>query len=234
MKRILEIDALRGVAIVLMIIYHFLFDLNFFGIVNIDIHDTNIVIFQRTIAILFIGLVGISITLSENRNKRGYLSHFWRGLKLVNIAILITAATWIFPHDGFITFGIIHMIALSTFIAPAFFKLGKWNFLVGLGLVSLGIWLNTLVTNSRFFFWLGLPFPEYFALDYYPMLPWFGVILIGMAIGQAAYHKNESRFKIKDIGLVNKLVFLGKNSLVIYLVHQVVLVGLIITYLYLK
>lgn len=214
-----------------MIIYHFLFDLNFFGLVNIEIQGISMTIFQRTVAILFVGLVGISLTLSENNNKRGYLTHFWRGLKLVNIAILITAATWIFPHDGFVTFGIIHMIALSTFIAPAFFKLGKWNFLVGLGLVSLGIWINTLVTNSHFFFWLGLTFPEYHALDFYPILPWFGVILIGMAIGQAAYHNGESRLEIKNTGLINKLAFLGKNSLIIYLVHQVVLIGIILIYI---
>lgn len=230
MKRITEIDALRGVAIILMVIYHFLFDLNFFGLTNIDIHSVPMVLFQKTIAVLFIGLVGISLTLSENQNKRGYITHFWRGLKLGNIAIVITAATWIFPHDGFITFGIIHMIALSTLIAPLFFKLGKWNFLLGLGLIGLGIWINTLVVETQFLFWLGLLFQGYHALDYYPMLPWFGLVLIGMAIGHEIYRNNEAIFNIKN-KLVDKLAVLGKNSLAAYLVHQVILVGIILIYI---
>ncbi|VVC02615.1 Uncharacterised protein [Candidatus Bilamarchaeum dharawalense] len=231
-KRILEIDALRGVAIVLMIIYHFMFDLNFFGLMKIDLSDIMIVLFQRFIAVLFVGLVGISLVLNELNNKRGYLTNLWRGFKLTNIAILITAATWLYPRDGFITFGIIHMIALSTFIAPLFFRLKKWNLVVGVVLIIGGIWLNLQQTDSKLLFWLGLIYPGYEALDYYPLLPWFGVVLIGIALGQMIYPDGQSR--IKNIKLLEQLAILGKNSLVIYLLHQVLLVGIILIYLAVK
>ncbi|MFH1785077.1 MAG: heparan-alpha-glucosaminide N-acetyltransferase [Candidatus Micrarchaeota archaeon] len=227
-KRILEVDALRGLAIVLMIIYHFIFDLNYFGLANFDMSNPLMIIFQRVIAVLFVGLVGVSLVLSENKNKNGYLKHMWRGFKLTNFAILITAVTWIYPHKGFISFGIIHMIALSTFIAPLFFRFKKWNLLIGIVLIVVGIWFNLHQTDSRSLFWLGLIYPEYEALDFYPILPWFGVVLTGMAICELIY-KNK-RFEFKNTW-ANRLAILGRHSLAIYLTHQIILVGIIMAYI---
>lgn len=230
LKRIAEVDALRGVAIVLMVIYHLIFDLNYFGLSKISLYSLQMVLFQRLIALLFVGIVGVSLALCEAGNKKGYLTYLWRGFKLTNVAILITAVTWIYPHEAFISFGVIHMIALSSFIAPLFFRLRNWNFLIGLCLIAMGIWLNLQQTDFRFLFWLGVPYPGYEALDYYPMLPWFGVVLIGMAIGWFVYQHGESRLELGGKWF-KRLEFLGKHSLLIYLLHQVVLVGLILLYL---
>jgi uncharacterized membrane protein len=230
-NRIIEVDALRGVAIILMVIYHFLFDLNYFGLVNIAIMCMPLVIFQRIIGVIFVGLVGVSIILSEKNNKFGYKTHFWHGLKILNFAILITAATWLYPHEGFVTFGVLHMIALSIFIAPFFFRFSKkQNLLIGIIIIIVGIWLNLQSTDLKLIFWLGLPYPEYAALDFYPMMPWFGVVLIGMAIGEALYPKAKSLIGFKSEKL-EKLAYLGKRSLAIYLIHQIILIGLIMAYI---
>ena len=228
-NRIVEIDVLRGIAIVLMIIYHFLFDLNYFNLVKIDLEWLPVVIFQRIIGIMFLGLVGISLVISENRNKEGYQKHFRRALKLAGVAILITVATWIYPHQDFITFGIIHMIALSTLIAPFFFKFGKWNIVFGIVVIGLGLIAGTMSSNSTILFWLGIVYPGYTALDYYPMLPWFGIVLLGIFVGQLLVKKVERVETRIDRSVVKeKLASLGRNSLAIYLVHQLVLIGAIL------
>jgi uncharacterized membrane protein len=228
--RIIEVDALRGIAIILMVMYHFLFDLDYFGLMNIQMNSLPIVLIQRVIGFSFVFLVGVSIVLSQKNNKFGYRTHMWRGFRITNYAILITAVTWIYPHEGFITFGVLHMIALSTFVAPFFFRFSKKNLALGIAIILIGIWLNLQTTDSKFLFWLGLSYPGYQALDFYPMFPWFGVVLIGMAIGEKLYPNGKSLIGFESEKL-NKLAWIGKRSLKIYLVHQVILIGLVLTYI---
>ncbi|MBI5227512.1 DUF1624 domain-containing protein [Candidatus Micrarchaeota archaeon] len=245
-KRIIEIDIARGIAIVLMIIYHFIFDLNYFGIVQVNLQNIFLVVFQRIIGVSFLTIVGISMTISENRNKEGYTHHLKRGLLLGGVALLITAVTWIYPHDGFIKFGIIHLIALSTIIAPFFFKFGKWNVLFGLVLVGLGLITSGIYVSTPYLFWLGLTSPDYTALDHYPLLPWFGIVLIGIYLGQEIrrreifkkstrtnFSKNLSALEFANSNIIKNrmLETFGKNSLAIYLVHQLILVGIVLIYL---
>jgi len=230
-NRIVEIDAARGAAIVLMVVYHIFFDLNYFGLVGVDLDSLTWVVFQRIIGISFVLIAGISLVLSESRNREGYLHHAKRGMKLAGVAVLITLATWLYPHDGFIQFGIIHMLALSTLIAPFFLRFGKLNLVFGVIIIAAGLYATTLSTESHLFFWLGINDPGYHALDHYPMLPWFGVILIGMAIGQSIeWTKEIARVDYARKGYAGLLSFLGRNSLAIYLLHQPMLVGAISAY----
>lgn len=231
MERIVEVDAIRGIAIVAMVVYHLIFDLDYFGIITIKLYDLPLLLFQRLIGVLFMLLVGVSITLSESHNREGYARHAKRALKLSIVALLITIATWIYPHEGFITFGIIHSIALATFLAPFFFRFRQINVLIGLAIISAGLYVNTIQTDSHYFFWLGLTYPGYAALDYYPIMPWFGVVLIGLYAGQIFFPNGRSAIRIAASPLLlNTFAALGRNSLAIYLVHQPVLVGIILTY----
>ncbi|MBU0532681.1 DUF1624 domain-containing protein [Patescibacteria group bacterium] len=231
MKRLVEVDTLRGIAIVLMVIYHIFFDLSYFRLVDINLYELGWQLFQRNIGTLFILIVGISLTLSENRNKEGYKRHAKRGLKLAGIALLITVATWIYPHEGFIMFGIIHLIALSTFIAPFFFKFGKWNLVLGLLIILLGFYVGTLVTNSHYLFWLGIVYPGYMQLDHYSLIPWFGVVLVGMYIGNKLFPGGKSKLKLPTN---ENLAFLGRNALLIYVIHQPILIGVIMASIHLR
>ena len=217
MERVSSVDVLRGSAIVLMVIYHILFDIYLFGMADIDLYGLPLVLFQRLIGGMFLLLVGVSIVLSEKRNQEGYIHHARRAGKLALIALLITAVTWIYPHEGFIRFGIIHMIALSTLIAPLFLRLGKLNIILGILIILAGLQIH--YTDIDYLFWLGLIRYDYMAYDHYSMVPWFGMVLIGIELGK----------KIdlwKDIVPKNALLsFLGRNSLAIYLIHQPLLIG---------
>ena len=251
MERITWVDALRGIAIVLMVIYHFFFDLFYYRLADIPLEDIGWVIFQRVIATLFLTLVGVSLVLSENAGRqakqgpKGYERHFRRALKFGGVALLITALTWIYPHYAFIQFGIIHFIALSTLIAPFFFRFGRLNAVLGIIVIAMGSFTVNITTDNCYLFWLGLTCPSYVALDHYPIFPWFGLVLVGMAVGQKIFGLSEVRTgddrnkkmpqtRIFSAGplswLEDKLAFLGRHSLLIYVVHQVVLVLVIVGY----
>jgi uncharacterized membrane protein len=229
-KRIIEIDALRGVAILMMVIYHFIFDIRFLGFASFDLYSLPLVLFQRSTGSLFILLAGVSIVLSESRNTEGYMHHVKRAVLLGAVALAISLATWIYPHDAFITFGIVHFLALSTFIAPFFFRFGKLNAVLGIAFIAMGLVAGGIETDSGLLFWLGLPNANYTALDYYPMLPWFGIILFGLSIGQTIFKNGEPVWKPMPATspLSGFLSFLGKNSLTIYLIHQPILIGLML------
>ena len=223
-------DALRGIAILLMIAYHFFFDLNYFGIAGIALQELPWVLFQRIVGSMFLLLVGVSLTLSEARNTKGYAHHAKRALFLGAIALAITIATWVYPHEAFIKFGIIHVIALSTLIAPFFFRFGKVNLLLGIAIIAVGLFAGNIHTDSPYLFWLGITSPDYTALDHYPMLPWFGVVLIGIYAGQTVFPNGKSTLRIRESRPLPKLVlaklaFMGRNSLAVYLIHQPVLVA---------
>jgi uncharacterized membrane protein len=225
MSRITEVDALRGIGILLMVVYHFFYDLEYFGIADINLYGLGWTLFQRLIAVIFLSVVGISLTLSESRNREGYARHAKRALKLGAVALLITAATWVYPHEGFIMFGIIHFIALATLIGPFFFRFKAWNVVLGFLIIIAGFYTSTVFTDSEYLFWLGIIYPGYHALDHYPLLPWFGVVLLGIYAGQRLFTEGKTRVSGMD-----KLAFLGRNSLLIYLIHQPIMVGALLAY----
>jgi len=230
MERIVEVDTVRGIAIVMMVIYHFFLDMDFFQISEIDLSGISWIVFQRAIAFTFVFIAGISLVLMK-RKKKGKWDYVKRAAFLGAIALVITAVTWIYPHERFIMFGIIHLIALSTLIAPLFFSLGSWNLLLAIVLIIGGFFLGTApIEGTDYFFWLGVYSPSYWPLDYYPLIPWFGIILLEMYSGQRLFTtQNIERMKndgTKNI-LIQKLAFLGRNSLLIYLIHQPILVALI-------
>jgi uncharacterized membrane protein len=231
--RISAVDAARGIAILMMVAYHALFDVQYFGMADVGINGLPLTLLQYATGTLFVLVAGISLTLSESRNKEGYVHHVKRAVLLGAVALLITAVTWVYPHDGFIQFGIIHMLALSTLIAPLFLRFGWANAALGFALVYLGVHLNGIFVDTHQFFWLGITDAGYTALDHYPMLPWFGIVLIGMWLGRALFPDGmRTNAGAKGAGQGKNpaeaaLAFLGRNSLAIYIAHQPILVGAI-------
>jgi uncharacterized membrane protein len=225
-ERVAELDALRGLAIIMMVGYHIVFDIYYFGFAAVDLQSLPILLFQRATGSLFIVVAGIALTLSEGGNRDGYARHAVRALRLAAVALLITAGTWIYPHEGFITFGIIHFLALSTLLAPFFLRFGRLNFVLGLAVIALGLFTAGLTTSSHYLFWLGLLYPGYTALDYYPLLPWFGMMLIGLAAGGELFPGGKPLVRLPDGRALRRLAFMGRHSLLIYLLHQPVLVGI--------
>lgn len=221
-SRIREVDAMRGTAILLMLAYHFSFDLKYLGIAAIDLDGVGWVLLQRLIAVMFLTLVGISLTLNESGNTEGYARYAKRAIMLGAFSLAITAATWLYDRAAFIEFGIIHMIAVSTLLAPLFFRLGKWNLLAGLLVISAGFYNLQIIADGPLA-WLGIAQPARYSLDLYSMIPWFGVVLVGLYCGYRFFPGGTPG---REFGSISKwlgngpLSFLGKNSLAVYLLHQ--------------
>src|SRR3989344_1356638 len=202
-----EIDMLRTLAILGMIVYHTVFDLAVFYDFDIEVFTGQWRFLARATAILFLLLVGISFAISWNKNLVGpersgptrffvYKKYIKRGLILLAWGIAISLVTFVVDQDTYVRFGILHLIGLSMILLP-----------------------------------LGIE-PDYFAsVDYFPLLPWFGVILIGLVAGQKFYIGNtrwRERYKLKAISY--KLTWPGRHSLMLYLIHQPIIL-LILTLL---
>lgn len=224
MERIKILDCYRGIVILLMIIYHAIFDLIYLGFLYLDLSQGILFLFQRTIAISFILISGISIYLMRKKYGDNYYPYIKKGAFLLLIGIGITVFTnYIYPIYGAIFFGIIHFMAISVLIAPLFFRFGKLNILLALVLIFIG--LNLPEVENHYLFPLGLSYPGFYTLDYYPLLPWFGVTLLGLGLAEMV---NFEKIRLEPNGIVFEwLGFLSRNSLIIYLVHQPIIFGVL-------
>lgn len=229
-----EIDSLRGVAIVLMIVFHFVFDLAFFGIHNLGVGDLFWWWFPRLIASIFIFLVGISLTLSwsRRRNEMGCVGHYIkRGVKIFCYGLLITLATQLFLDGGTIWFGILHFIGITIVLAIPFLGRLKMAVVGAIVVLATGLWLQGMEFSTPWLMWLGLAPTGLYTFDYFPILPWFGITLLGVVFGNLAYPGGKRMFGIRESSgfpVVRFFNCLGRNSLLIYLAHQPVLIGVVL------
>ena len=134
--RFWEVDLLRGIAIMLMVFYHFAFDLNYFGLVKIDANSGLFFSLARLTVTLFLLLVGLSLYLSLSRSERlGRQNRFKRRLFrrsawILSLALCITIVTYLLMGRGYIVFGALHLIGLSLLLAYPFLGMGWKNFMV--------------------------------------------------------------------------------------------------------
>ena len=234
-SRYWEIDLVRGIAILMMILFHTVFDLYFFRILPIDIFSGFWRYFAFSTASLFLLIVGISLTISRARTsltKSGYqlaLKFVYRGAGIFLLGLLVTVCTWLFLKENYIVFGILHLIGISIMISPLFFRFKKVNIALGLLWILIGFFFATL-TGPIWLLPLGIHPATFGSVDYEPVFPWFGVVLIGMGLGEFLYPDGIRSFalpKIPEI-IVRPLTFLGRHSLIIYLVHQPIIILIIV------
>lgn len=222
--RIWELDFFRGIALILMIYFHTVFDLKEFYYLPIS-YETGINFYiGKTSAILFMLISGVSTHLSRNTVKRG--------LRVFLYAMLLTVVSHLFnPYYG-VKFGILHFLGTSMMLSPIFKKINKYlQIILGITIIILGNFVATIPTQYTFLFPLGLMGPGFLSSDYYPLLPWFGVFLFGMALGKLLYTEKRSifSFNIKD----NVISKAGQHTLIIYLIHQPLIYGLLMGIKYL-
>ncbi|RZN41636.1 MAG: DUF1624 domain-containing protein [Methanosarcinales archaeon] len=233
-QRFWEIDFLRGLAIIMMVVFHLLYDLTYFGGHNLNIHSGFWLYFGRATATIFIFLVGVSLTLSfsrswktQNSGQKLYMKYLKRGSKIFSWGLIITLATWIFLRDGFVLFGILHLIGTSIILAYPFLKLRYLNLLLGIAIISLGIHLKNFTFDFHWLVWLGFIPDHFYTVDYFPIIPWFGVVLIGVFAGNLLYPNYTPKFNLGDqsnFRFIGLFCLLGKHSLAIYLIHQPILI----------
>lgn len=226
-QRIWELDALRGIAILGVIIIHLLFDLQFF--LNIDLLQNPIVNFVKNYGgVIFILLSGLCATLGSRSLRRGLI--------VFAAGMLITAVTvgmvWLnMANDGvIIRFGVLHLLGICMILWPLFRKLPWWALAaVGAVMVALGYWFVGMEVEAGWLFPLGLTNAAFSSADYFPLFPHLGWFLIGGALGKTLYRNKQTllpKFPSKFF-LIRFFCWCGRQSLWIYLLHQPVLYGIV-------
>lgn len=228
-KRIWELDLLRGVLLVLMILVHLVYDLVYlYGVWRLK-YPGFFEFIRDWAGMPFLVLSGLCATLGKRPVKRG-IQVFLGGLAC-------SAVTWGMYQLGFagkeivIYFGVLHCLGVCMLLWPLFRKLPVWLLAVlGVLLVAAGLYTTRSVTLS--FPWLlplGLPPSGFTTSDYFPLLPNFGYFLLGSALGRKWYARKQTRFPgVSERNLLRRsFCFLGRHSLLIYLLHQPVLAAIL-------
>jgi len=220
----------------MMVLYHLMFDLDFFGGYAIDSTSGFWARFSDATAGTFLFLVGVSLAISYSRasarqpGRSLFVKYLLRGVRILAYAMALTVVFLVLGM-GVVAFGILHLIGVSIILAYPLLKYRYANLFVGLLLIAVGVYMRIEGFSSESP-WL-LPFgvvPENLLMpDYRPLLPWFGVVLLGVFAGNVVYGggKRSELFAGKAPAAARPLLPLGRNSLFIYLIHQPILVALL-------
>jgi len=169
--RFWEIDFLRGFAIILMIFFHIIYDLNFFSITNFRIYSGIILYIARLSASIFVVLAGISLSISYSKSKNWLktndiiLKFIKRGLKILFLGVIISVITWFYIPRGFVVFGILHFIGTSIILSLIFIRYRVINIIFGLFFIIVGFYLKSLTFDFNILIPLGF-IPNNFWKEY--------------------------------------------------------------------
>jgi len=233
-QRFIELDILRGFAILFMIILHLFWDLDYFGIlpINKNFYSLNIIV-----PVIFFLLVGICQSVNNNKYRnqprKMYFRTIQRGLWILNLGMLFTLLTAVFLPDRPILFGVLHCIGCCMILSTLLLRFKSTNVILASLIIVSGLALGLFFTTENpnmVELAAGIHEADIAAhtIDYFPILPWFGICLLGITLGNILYKDNKRRFPLPDLSKYKptKLFsWLGQHSLVIYLVHQPIIAG---------
>ena len=222
--RVEGLDALRGVAILAMVVYHFCFDLRYFGVARWDFeHDIRWLAARTLILSSFLLIAGISAALA--RRDPAADARWPRHVAVIGgAALLVTAASAIMFPRSFIWFGVLHAIALSLLLARPLIDRPRAAVAAGVIVIAAGVMLSSQHFDNRMLGWLGFMTGKPMTEDYVPLFPWSGVLFLGIAAGHALVASNFAMLA-PLARMPRALRFLGRHSLAVYLVHQPLLLG---------
>lgn len=220
MKRFPILDAWRTVAVVLMVAYHFLYDLYIFGIISASqLFSTPLNLMQKYICCSFILLAGASARFSRSNMRHG----------MIVMACAVAVELGALLGGQVIRFGILMFLSVSMilyhFLGKYLQKLPGLLLAAGSGALYLlaNWWTARAAVSVTWLYPLGLTAPGFHSADYFPLLPWFFLFLIGTVFGGWCLAHRDNR--ILTAPLPGPLTWPGQHSLLIYVLHQPVLYG---------
>lgn len=215
------LDAWRSLAVVLMAAYHFMFDLYIFGVMSAArLFSTPMNLLERFICCSFILLAGASARFSRNNLRHGMI------VLAAGVVVEIGAAV----AGQTIRWGVLMLLGTSMvlyhFLRNGLQKIPGWLLAAGSGglFFLTHWWTGRTDAPVKWLYPLGFTFPGFRSADYFPLMPWLFLFLIGTALGGWCLDHRDSR--ILTAPLPKGLTWPGRHSLVIYVLHQPVLYGI--------
>ena len=219
-RRYESLDAWRSLAVLLMLAYHFLFDLYLFGVITREqLFCTPLNIMQKFICCSFIILAGISARFTRSNLRHG----------LIVLAAGIVVETGAAVGGQTIRFGVLMLLGTSMLLYHA---IGRYlerlpalplNAVLTLLFWGTSVWTNNIRVTLPFLYPLGLMTTKFYSADYFPLLPWFFLFLFGTVLGGVCRKYPDHPFLTAHVPAV--LTWPGRHSLLIYVLHQPVLFG---------
>jgi uncharacterized membrane protein len=227
---------LRGAALLAMASYHFMWDLADFGYLDDAFPSTGWPkLYARSIASTFLIMAGFSLMLAHGRGIRW--NSFWKRLAMIaGSAALVSVGSWFVMPQGLIFFGILHQMALASLIGLLFLRV-PWQVTVVIAVTIIAIPnlpgnvtdLHSDIFNPPWLWWIGLSTKLHNSFDYVPVLPWFGVFMLGMTLARIQplmrWLRQNTIATIRPKLWTAPFAFLGRHSLVFYLVHQPLMIA---------
>jgi uncharacterized membrane protein len=227
--RFARLDALRGAAMVWMALFHFAFDLNYFGWLQPRQNfyaDLLWTVQRACIVSLFLFCAGLSLAVALQAGQAW--ARFWRRwAQIAGCALLVSiGSAWMFPNS-WISFGVLHGIAVMLVLARLAAPLRSWLWLLGALCIVLPMVVQHPFFDSRWTNWVGLVTHKPVTEDFVPVLPWLGVMLFGLAAGQWLLRGRAGWLQGPLPAGAAPLALLGRWSLSFYMLHQPVLIGVL-------
>ena len=227
-RRYWELDAARGVALLMMLVSNFVSACVVFGLIQTQLYDVWWWLAKIT-AVGFVFIAGISVTLSavglhvEGKTRRAKAwPNIKRGAWIFAWGLVITLVTYVALGETYIRWGVLHLIGFA--IVASIPLVGrKWlSLCVGLSLSAWGYAISAVRVDSTWWVWLGYRYTGFRTEDYFPVAPWLGVFLIGVFAGHVLYPAGKRLIPVTPTANwpVRVLCWLGLHTLVIYLLHQ--------------
>ncbi len=226
-NRIEAIDIFRGWAIVLMMGYHFGYDLNLFGYIHTRPNSNELwIVVRYTIITMFLLSMGMSLKLVHLEEIK-WQKVIKRVIILGVASIVVSIATYIEFPRSWVYFGILHFVFVSSLVGLLFLPYPRFSILVAISIFvtyALG-WLN--FHSLYILLKEPLSLPRY-TQDFVPFFPWFAVVLIGIIIVSYGLHNRlpKDSFLSANTARNRVLGFMGRHSLIIYLIHIPILFGI--------
>lgn len=240
--RAFELDALRGLALVMMVLHHFIYDLRY--IMGLDVFAWQETwwfenLLRPTFLNVFIVVSGICCTFSRSNTKRG--------LRLLAVSLLFTVASIVISafsgYDFYILFNVLHLLAVGTLLYSGLTagerrrnqKTVRTDVIL-LALAALLLWLASLLPHwsGKGSYWLlplGILPAHYVGMaDYLPLIPWLGFFLVGALIGRFVYAERQTAFPRVPgwlFAITRPFGFFGRHSLLVYALHQPILLAVL-------
>lgn len=225
-KRIWELDTLRGICILGMVVVHLIYDLTSLGL---EYSSRLFSMVQYWGGTVFVLISGICVTLGSKHIRRG-LTVFGCGM----VCTGVTAGMYWLGLAGkgiIIYFGVLHCLGVCMLLWSLLRRCQNW-LLAALGIIFCGVGLyleRVILVDFPWLMPLGFQYPGFASSDYFPLLPNLGYFLLGALLGRTLYREKTTRFPgFNTQSLpVRFLCRCGRNSLFIYLLHQPLIAGIL-------